>query len=290
MTVIPAIHVNSTAPFAANNKGAAYYQEDFELLCTVLSALMWRNKNGPIKLYTDKTGYDYYASFGLLDLWDGGIDTSVVGSIPDTVNQHIFWAAAKIFALRNEATPVAVIDTDMIVWENLEPELNGRQFVVFHREELHEFIYIPGFYLKTRKDYQFDPEWDWTALPCNMAFSYFSDPGFKKYYTDCALDFMTGNLEYPMEMISQMVFAEQRLAAICAVKMNIPIHHFLHDPYQKDNNCFTHLWGGKGHARNDLRHRKALCAAMLRKINEHFPDYHNRLMDAELFRNSGIGA
>ena len=283
--MIPAIHVNSTVPFAIKKNGATYYQEDFELLCMVLSALMWHKMNGSIKLYTDKTGYDYYASFDLLDLWDGGVDTSVLSSIPDAVNQEIFWAAAKIFALRNETTPVAVIDTDLIVWENLEHELVDRQFAVIHREELSPSYYIPASYLKTRSDYQFDPEWDWTALPCNMSFSYFSDRDFKKYYTDCAIDFMTGNGEYPMEMISQMVFAEQRLAAMCAVKKNIPIHHFLRDPFQTDNTRFTHLWGGKDHARNDISWRKTLCAAILSKINEHFPDYHNKLMGVELFRD-----
>lgn len=287
--MIQAIHVNSTAPSAIKNKGAAYRQEDFELLYTALSALMWRKKNGPIKLYTDKTGYDYYASFGLLDLWDGGVDTSVVESIPGEINQEIFWAAAKIFALRNEAAPVAMIDTDMIVWENLAPDLEDRRFAVFHREELHGYIYINPDFLKKREDYKFDPEWDWTALACNMAFSYFSDPGFKKYYTDCAIDFMTGNGEYPMEMISQMVFAEQRIAGMCAVKMNVPIYHFLNDPFQADNKCFTHLWGGKDFARNDARQRKTLCAAILRKIEEHFPDYYKKVMGVELFRNSGIG-
>ena len=287
--MIPAIHVNSTAPFAIKKKGAAYYQEDFELLCTALSALMWRKMNGSIKLYTDKTGYDYYASFGMLDLWDGGIDTSVLENIPGAVNQEIFWAAAKIFALRNETTPVAVIDIDMIVWESLEHELAGRQFAVIHREELYDHCYLPGCYLKTRGDYQFDPEWDWAALPCNMSFSYFSDNGFKKYYTDCAIDFMTGNGEYPADMLSQMIFAEQRLASICAVKKNIPIHHFLDDPFQRDNKRFTHLWGGKDQARNDARRRKELCAAILRKIDEHFPDYHNKLMGVELFRNLSGG-
>jgi hypothetical protein len=286
--MISAIHINSTAPFAIKKNGAAYYQEDFELLCTVLSALMWRKTNGSIKLYTDKTGYDYYGSLGLLDLWDAGIDTSVVENIPESINQEIFWAAAKIFALRNETTPVAVLDTDLIVWESLGHELADKQFAVLHREELYPSVYISGFHLKTRSDYQFDPEWDWTARPCNMSFSYFSDHAFKEYYTDCAIDFMMGNGEYPMpmEMISQMVFAEQRIAAMCAVKKNIPIHHFLHDPFQTDNKRFTHLWGGKDQARNDVSRRKALCTATLRKIDEYFPDYHNKLMDAELFRNS----
>ncbi|MDR0310029.1 MAG: hypothetical protein LBJ21_00435 [Acidobacteriota bacterium] len=253
--------------------------EDFELLSTALSALMWRKKNGPIKLYTDKTGYDYYDSLGLLDLWDGGIDASVVTNIPDTINQEIFWAGAKLFALRNETTPIAVIDTDLIVWANLAPELADKRFAVLHREELYEFCYIHGDFLKKRGDYQFDPEWDWSAWPCNMAFAYFSDPGFKKYYTDCAIDFMTGNGEYPMEMISQMVFAEQRMASMCAIKMNVPIHHLLNNPFQWDNSSFSHIWGGKDVARRDLRQRRLLCTAILRKIKEHFPNYYNKLID-----------
>ena len=121
-----------------------------------------------------------------------------------------------------------------------------------------------------------------------MAFSYFSDAVFKKYYTDCAIDFMTGNSEYPMEMISQMVFAEQRIAGMCAAKMNVPIYHFLNDPFQADNKRFTHLWGGKDFARNDARQRKVLCTAILRKIEEHFPDYYKKVMGVELFRHSGI--
>jgi len=277
--MISAIHVNSTAPFAKRNTGAAYRQEDFEILYMALSALMWRKKNGPIKLYTDKTGYDYYDSLGLLDLWDAGVDTSAIAGISDTINQEIFWAAAKIFALRNETTPVAIIDTDMIVWEDLAPELEEWPFAVFHREELYEFIYLPGHLLKKRADYQFDPEWDWTAAACNMAFAYFSDSGFKKYYIDCAIDFMTGNSEYPKEMVSQMVFAEQRIAAMCAEKMKIPIYHLLNDPFQLDNSRFSHLWGAKDVARNDLRQRNVLRTALLRKLEEHFPSYHAKLKD-----------
>ncbi|MCL2643834.1 MAG: hypothetical protein FWD51_00030 [Betaproteobacteria bacterium] len=276
-----AIHINSTAPFTIRNKGRPYFIEDFDLLSTILSALMWREKNGHIKLYTDLTGYDHYASLDLLDLWDGGIDVAVVENIPDTINQQIFWAAAKIFALRNEAAPIAMIDTDLIVWKNLASELDTKKFVALHREELMDDWYLHSGLLKKRCDYQFDLKWDWTALPCNMALAYFSDEDFKKHYSDCSIDFMEGNCEYPMEMVSQMVFAEQRMVSMCAVKMNIPIHHLLDHPYQANNNHFTHIWGGKDVARNDPRQRKLLCTALLGKIEKHFPSYHKKICSLE---------
>ncbi|MCL2246244.1 MAG: hypothetical protein FWC10_03935 [Lentimicrobiaceae bacterium] len=274
--MITAIHINSTTPFFLKNKEATYSIEDFELLTTILSALMWRKNNGPIKLYTDSVGYDYYASLDLLDLWDGGVDHTVVEHIPKSVNQEIFWAAAKIFAIQNEATPIAMIDTDLIVWHKIISKLEGKPLVVLHREPVHE-CYLPAHRLKKRSDYQFDPQWDWTELPCNTAFAYFSTPELKNYYTSCAIDFMTNNSEYPLEMVSQMVFAEQRILSLCAKKMNIPIHHLLDDPFQSDNKLISHIWGAKSTARNYPGQRNLLCSALLEKIEQFFPEYYGRV-------------
>jgi hypothetical protein len=281
--MIKAFHTNSTRPFLINNSGAAYYIEDFELLTTVLSALMWRKLNGSIKLYTDKTGKDYYQSIDILDLWDAGINTAVLENISEYVNPQIFWACAKIFALQAEQTPVAMIDMDLIVWKSLLSVLTGKQLAVIHREELMENVYLAPEILKKRKDYQFDAEWDWTALPCNMSFAYFADPGFKKYYTDCSIDFMSYNNEYPQEMVSQMVFAEQRIVAMCAKKMTIPVYHFLDHPFQPDNQIFTHLWGAKKTIRNEPEKRKKVCCSLLLKIKENFPEYYYKLSQIEVF-------
>jgi hypothetical protein len=279
-----AIHINSTAPFKIKNKRRRYCIEDFDILSTVLSALMWRKMNGTIKLYTDKTGYKYYKSLGILDLWDGGVDTTVVENIPASINQEIFWAAAKLFALQNESVPVTMIDTDLIVWKNIEKELDAKKFAVLHREMLSPHVYIPEKFLKKRKYYRFDPAWDWMEDPCNMALAYFADADFKKYYLDCAIDFMTDNKEYPKEMVSQMVFAEQRIVSMCAKQMEISIFHFLDDPYQAGNNSFTHIWGGKDIARNDPRQRAILCSALLQKIKIHFPEYYEKLQGIELLK------
>ncbi len=278
--MVKAIHINSTKPFQLKNEGVPFFIYDFDILCTILSALMWRKHNGSIKLYTDKIGYEYYDSLNLLDLWDGGIDLKVVENIPDSINQEIFWAASKLFALKNEKAPVAMIDTDLIIWGSLKAELETRSIAVLHREDLYEHVYLPNYHLKKRKGYKFDPEWDWEERACCMAFAYFKNQSFKQYYLDRSIDFMIDNHEYPKEMISQMVFAEQRIISMCAKQKQIPIHHFLDNPFQQDNTMFTHLWGGKDIARNDRQQCKILCNALLNKIEEHFPEYHVRAREA----------
>jgi hypothetical protein len=279
--MLQAIHINSTVPFRLNNK-TDYNIDDFDILTTVLSALMWRKLNGNIKLYTDNLGKDYYTSLGLLDLWDTGINTSVLENMPSSVNQQIYWASAKIFALQVEKAPVVMLDTDMIVWKDLSSILCDKRLSVIHRENLMEDIYLPKDKLKTRQGYHFDPDWDWTELPCNASFAYFGDNDLKNYYTKCSIDFMTGEMKYPNDMISQMVYAEQRLMAMCAKKMNISVHHFLDEPYQKNNHIFTHLWGVKSMIRSSMKQRTQLCKYLLRKIELYFPYYYHRLRKIEL--------
>lgn len=77
-----AIHINSTAPFFANSPEKEYEIDDFEVLCTILSALKWREKNGSIMMVTDSIGADYYKRLGLDSIWDGGIDSSLGRATP----------------------------------------------------------------------------------------------------------------------------------------------------------------------------------------------------------------
>lgn len=95
---------------------------------------------------------------------------------------------------------------------------------------------------------------------------------------------MTNNSEYPMEMISQMVFAEQRTVSMCAKQMNIPIYHLLDDPFQSNNKIITHIWGAKDTMRNRIGQRKLFCTTILRKIQEFFPEYYEKIKAVELFK------
>lgn len=259
-------------PFFIKNKGSEYYVEDFEILTTILSALMWRMKNGPIKLYTDAVALDYYKRLGITNIWDGGIDTEVLTAIPSTINQEIFWAAAKLFALKNEEGPVAMIDTDLIIWEKIEKLVDGKRLLVLHREDFIE-CYPPFETLKKREGYRPDERWNWTIKPCNTAFAYFNDDDLKTYYTDCALDFMEGNDERPLEMISQMVFAEQRILGMCADVKQVEIYSLLEDPFQDDNKIVTHLWGTKDLAKGDSTKNQVLCSILVKKLLKEFPNF-----------------
>jgi hypothetical protein len=163
--------------------------------------------------------------------------------------------------------------------------LDKNQIVVLHREELYEWCYLSAEKLKKRSDYQFDPQWDWSEFPCNMALAYIANPEFKKYYTDCAIDFMTGNREHPMEMVSQMVFAEQRIISMCAKKMNIEIHHLLDDPFQPDNKIISHIWGAKNILINNPEQRKLFCTTIIKKIEKLFPEYYKKICKMECFKH-----
>ncbi len=271
--MINGIHVNCTKPFLYSNSADEYEIDDFEVFSTILSALMWRLYNGPIKLYTDDIALSYYQDLGLTDIWDDGIDTETLKNIPDSINQEIFWAAAKLFAIRKETVPFAIIDTDLIVWKDINEILSDKTLACLHRENLDVDCYLPYDLLKKRDGYNVDPLWDWTERPCNTAFAYFNDPKFVEYYTSQAIDFMIDNGEYPKEMVSQMVFAEQRLFSMCAKTKHIDIYSFLEDPFQKENELFTHLWGTKSIARKNIHKKNELCIILEKKIKREFPNF-----------------
>ncbi|MBP5455188.1 MAG: hypothetical protein J6Y37_01665 [Paludibacteraceae bacterium] len=277
---IRAIHVNWTKPYVAKNGLVDYRVDAFEVLTTILSAIMWKKLNGSIKLYTDRMGYAFYESLNILDVWDGGVDTETLESIPSSIDPEIYWAAAKIFAIRKEDAPLVMMDTDLMVWKSLD-ELADCHLAAFHRESLLTDCYIPYECLKKRSGYRIDKDWSWSVEPCNTALAYFNHRDFKNYYTQSAIDFMLDNNERPQELVSQMVFAEQRIFSMCAEKMGIAVHTFLDKPYNGETMDFTHIWGAKSLARTDGDFNGHLCESLINAILRESPSY--RIPD-EVFR------
>ena len=103
---------------------------DFEIFTLILSSLEWRKHNGEIFLCTDTTGKNFMANAGLLNLWNG-VDTSLDEMDSLGIDENIFWAGAKLYALSKQPLPCVMIDLDFIVWQSLKFD---SKLAVIHRE------------------------------------------------------------------------------------------------------------------------------------------------------------
>lgn len=260
-----AIHINWTKPFM-NKFNRPYDVEDFEILTTILSALKWREKNGSITMITDSVGKEYYEKTGLDVIWD-----SVENVLDDVdVNPDVFWAAGKIFALSRQEAPVAMIDTDFIVWETINPD-SLSDVTVIHYEDLYPDVYPPKEHFNM-KDYSFDEDFDWRLKACNTAFCVIKNNDLLKYYTEQSIKFMR-NTDEKDDRLTYMVFAEQRLLPMCAKKLNKSVAAFsdLKRLFENGENCFTHTWGMKQQMRDNGALRYDFCRRCINRIVHEYP-------------------
>lgn len=240
--------------------------EEYIRLTMILSALMWRKYNGEITLVTDSAGKDYIYSEGLETVWNS--ITTELDDIPPDVNPQVFWAAGKIYGIKNKKTPFVSMDTDFIVWEPLELEKMKSELCVIHRESL-----ISSVYPDTLPYTSFDDGFSWKTLPSNTAFFYVNNNVFLNDYVKYADKFMRSCVE--TDCLQPMVFAEQRLFSMIAEKHNIHISSFssVEKLMGMEDKRFTHLWGYKSHLRNNPDEKSKLVTRLKNRIISEFPDY-----------------
>ena len=275
-----AFHSNWTKPFFEKHTGE-YYIEDFELLTTILSALKWQELNGDIEMITDEIGAAYYKKIGLEKIWNLGIDDSLEKNMKHHLKPSTFWAAGKLYALEKQTGPCIMLDTDFIVWESLEHVLLKHDVAVIHREALQESVYPPKERLKVHPNYQYPKSWNWSVEPCNTAFTCFNHLEFKNHYVKQALHFMQ-HVEEEDPLI-YMVFAEQRLLAMCAEKKEIDLFQLstLDALFKSGQKAFTHIWGYKRMLMNDLKVRTHFCKRCVTRIKQDYPDIFPLLYEVE---------
>lgn len=260
-----AIHIASSAPAFA--KGAQRLSaEDFDLYCTVLSALCWRKFNGEITMCCDSRYAEYYRNIGITDIWND-IKICVADDL-EGIDPLKFWAGGKLLALREVKAPVVMIDTDFIVWKTLE---FGDELIAAHREEISDGIYPPLDFFRVGD--HIIPEFSEEVLPLNTAFLYVPDNDFKEFYTGQAIAFMKSAVKCD-DYLKYMVFAEQRLAAMCADYTGTPVETLL----DKDNlfypqSDFTHLWGAKQAMRDHPELRGDFLWKCKKRLLSEFPEY-----------------
>jgi len=269
----------STAPertYYQRAGGRRFSLEDFEILVMVLSALKWRQHNGPIKLYTDAAGANYLEQLGLSFLWDDGVDTSTLENSTLDTSFDIFWAFARTVALDVERAPCVMLDTDLVVWRDIRPLVRA-PFMALHREHFDGWTYVAKEKLHTPPGYVWD-DWDWAVNPTNAALMYFGRDDHRTYCAQEGLKFLHGNfLEGEEKSQTHAVLVEQRLYAMCASKLDVPTEFFLWDHEGKQladgnvNDTFTHLWVYKQTLMKEAQERRRICLRMTRRILQDFP-------------------
>lgn len=238
---LTACHVLFTGPHKSNYPDKPFTMSLTDQWTARLSALAWRRFNGPIHMITDREGSAYIRSIGLDrfydsiqdDLWD-----------PYGLNQKKFWASGKLLALDRMCTPCVIIDMDLIVWKPLE--LKDEPLIVAHKETINTEFY-PGkdFFLMSPR-YQFPSDWNFAAEPFNTSLLYINDANLKTEYLKEAFKFMQYERGTPDHGTVCMIFAEQRLLAICADKLKIHAKHLLDlNTLPDTGGLITHTWNAK---------------------------------------------
>ncbi len=275
--MLRAFHSNWTRPFEVRSPGRQYSVEPFELLTTALSALVWRRENGPIRMVCDTRAKKYYDECGLSFLWDEGVHP-ILDLIPEDINPMAFWAGGKLYALSAMPSPCVMIDTDFIVWKPLEPIVAGYDAAAIHREDIMPDIYPgPEAFCQTRNFPLHN--FDWTVNPLNTALSYFGNDSFRRYYTDTAICFMRSSPKAE-DVLTYMVFAEQRLLAMCAAKYGAKICALSDLPSLFDgtqNGYFTHIWGSKQQMRDEPAFCDDFCRRCASRLQRDFPEEAKRI-------------
>jgi hypothetical protein len=263
-----AFHVLWTKPSTIG--GHYFSMNNAEIMTMIISALMWQKYNGTIKLYTDKAGYEFIREHDLLWLWNGGIDTDLFENNNYPIDPEIFWAAGKLMALEAQETPCVMLDTDLIVVRPIHELLMKTDIMALHTELLDPNVYLSPVLLKQANGFNFPAYYDWEVLPSNTAFLYVRDKAFKNFYLSESKRFMFQNTEKPAELVSQMVFAEQRLLSICAAYCGMPVNHLLADPFSQSNETVIHLWGFKSLLRQNENLQAVYCNQLIKTIGKEF--------------------
>jgi len=243
-----------------------YRMEKCELWTAAISSLVRRRSGDVTVIYCDNHAAAYLNKIGLSGLWN-----EVIIAIPDGfegIDPNMFWAAGKLFALRAETAPLLMMDTDFIAWKL--PVLS-ESIIAAHDEDLSPNVYPPTEYFRMKANYKFNGGYDYNVKPLNTAFLYLPDEAFKQYYVNCAIEFMK-SAEQTGDRLCYMVYAEQRMLALCAEYKNQPVNTLLKQPGEPQQN-YTHLWGAKRVMREVPAEYARFRDKCAERIKRDFPDY-----------------
>lgn len=268
-------------PYLEKKKTTEYRMHDFELLTFILSNLIWQKTNGKTSLIADDIALKYLERLNILRLFDGNI---ISFNVPDNINSNIFWAAGKLYALKSLNKNLAMIDLDLIVWQDMSKLSENYDIFVIHREEITDHVYPDFEKFKVKDEYKYNKNWSKDVNPCNTALLCYKDLDFIKQYCDESILFMKSCLE-KSDNLCPMVFAEQRLISIMAQlngKSIGSIFPFAGDIGNQD--IVTHIWGHKNILKYNYEERMKFCKRILNRIKDENQNTYEICANIKMFK------
>ncbi len=147
-----------------------------------------------------------------------------------------------IFIEKKMQMPAVMVDLDLIIWKDIRNIIKDTDICAIHREGIFPDVYPGKEFFHMKQEYRFDPDWSFEVLPVNTCMLYIADEAFKNYYVDSSITFMENCLETE-ENLCHMVFAEQRLLAMCAEKQGKQISSFFPVRHRSRTRISSHIYG-----------------------------------------------
>lgn len=266
---------------------------DFEILTWLASALKIR-RYAPLRLVTDTRGLQFVQRGGFDWVYSGGISTDL-DAIPADLNVSVFWAAAKLYALRSVEAPCVSIDTDAILWQ--APNWNT-PLVALHTEDRRWPWYADDETLFANFGFR-NPGWDWSIDPLNTAVTHFARADLLEHYQETAIRFMVEYSRFISRLgdaaeawihptSDPMIFAEQRLLPMCAARLGVPTSTLLslaQHGHLPPNPLCTHLWSSKAVYMSCAEARTTYVNHLIDDLWEHHPEARETLTRWNLDRH-----
>lgn len=131
-----------------------------------------------------------------------------------------------------------------------------------------------------RQTHGFDfSAFDWSVQPLNTALAYFRNNDFRRYYTDAAIRFIRCSPGAD-DVLTYMVFAEQRLLAMCAAQKKARVAALSDLPALfggEQQGYFTHIWGFKQQMRDEPALYEDFCRRCAARLRRDFPEEAERI-------------
>lgn len=315
-----AIYVNWSAPYFNRDRlrghgfkifkesSVEYFKPDYEILFTILSVAYWKKFNGTTKLYTDKVGFEYYKSIGLLELWDE-IDIDKLEKFNELqIDPAVFWTSAKTYCIATEEAPFVFSDLDFIIRQEMPAYFYNANVAIPHWE-------IPrGYYYPTREEMQkywqpFDGFAQHMLMP-NTSLLYINDTTLQETYLNMHMQlvnsFDTSDLTKTPEWV--WLLADQGLFGQAIRKINIKtetltdkiflaenegwmpnaegwadmFYYKMNADQSKEKTDWEHVWLAKVVYGFDPDFKKRECQRYYYEICQVFPQYKNLMIKLNL--------